>query len=168
MSLTIAENTIGIFHYTLTDETDTILDSSQGHQPMPYLHGHGNIIPGLESHMLGKTVGDSFQAVIPPAEAYGELDPEGEIKVHQRDLPKGYTFEEGRQIWIRDENGDPSPLWMVAKVGAYFTFTNNHPLAGKTLTFDVEVVGVRPANEEELAHGHPHGIDGTAGHHHNH
>ena len=57
---------------------------------------------------------------------------------------------------------------MLSKVGAYVTFTSNHPLAGKTLTFDVEIVGVRPANPEELEHGHPHGIDGTAGHHHHH
>ena len=168
MSLTIAEKTIGIFHYTLTDETGTVLDSSQGQAPMPYLHGGGNIIPGLEKHMEGKSVGDAFKAEIAPADAYGEFDPAGEVKVHQRDLPKGFEFEAGRQIWTRDDAGNPEPLWMVSKVGAYFTFTSNHPLAGKTLTFDVEIVGVRPANPEELEHGHPHGIDGTAGHHHHH
>jgi FKBP-type peptidyl-prolyl cis-trans isomerase SlyD len=168
MSQLIAENLVGIFHYNLTDEEGNILDSSDGQEPMPYLHGHGNIIPGLEKHLLGKKAGDAFKAVIPPAEGYGELDPEGEMKVHQRDLPKDFEYEEGRQIWVRDEEGNPSPLWMTANVGAYYTFTSNHPLAGKTLTFDVEVVGVREANEAELTHSHPHGIDGTSGHHHHH
>ena len=133
---------------------------------MPYLHGVGNIIPGLEKHLAGKSVGDKFKAEVPPDEAYGEYDSNGEIKIHQRDLPKGFEFVEGRRIMTRDHNGEPEPLWMLSKLGAYFTFTCNHPLAGKTLFFDIEVVGVRPANKEELAHGHPLGIDGTAGHHH--
>ena len=164
----IADNKVGIFHYTLTNAAGEVLDSSEGQEAMPYLHGAGNIIPGLEEQMAGKQAGDKFTAVILPADAYGEFNPEAFIQVPRADLPEGIEFEKGLQLIAQDENGGMMPIFMDGydEASDIFTFNANHPLAGETLTFQVEVVGVRDANEEELAHGHPHGIDGTQGHHH--
>lgn len=164
----IAENKVGIFHYTLTNDAGEIMDTSDGQDPLPYLHGAGNIIPGLEAHMLGKKVGDTFNAIIPPAEAYGEFNDEAFIEVPKSQLPEGIQFNPGAQMIAEDEEGHPTPIWMDGydEEREMFTFTLNHPLAGMTLTFQIAIAGVRDATEEELAHGHPHGIDGTQGHHH--
>jgi len=164
----IAENKVGIFHYTLTNNAGEILDSSEGQDPMPYLHGCGNIIPGLEVQMAGKGAGDSFTAIIPPAEAYGEFDPEAFMQVPGAQLPEGIEFQQGLQLIAQGEDGSAMPIFMDSydEANDLYTFNANHPLAGETLTFKVDVVGVRDATEEELAHGHPHGLDGTAGHHH--
>lgn len=164
----IAINKVGIFHYKLTNNAGEVLDSSEGQDPMPYLHGAGNIIPGLEEHMVGKTGGDTFVAVIQPADAYGEFNPEAFIQVPGNQLPEGIEFQKGLQLLAQDENGAHMPIFMDGydADGDMYTFNCNHPLAGETLTFNVEVVGVRDATEEELAHGHPHGLDGTQGHHH--
>jgi FKBP-type peptidyl-prolyl cis-trans isomerase SlyD len=167
MSDTITANKIGIFNYELTNDAGEIMDSSQG-QPMPYLHGCGNIIPDLEEHMEGKTIGDKFQVVIPPEKGYGEYDEKANFSVHRSELDKNVLedLKPGSQFFINDEQGKPVPIFVVKMEGAYVHFTQNHPLAGQTLHFDIEVVGIRDANEEEVKHGHPHGIDGTHGHHH--
>ena len=167
MSDTIAKNKIGIFNYVLKDESGEILDSSQGY-PMPYLHGHGNVILGLEEHLEGKKIGEQFQAVISPDKGYGEYDEKANFSVHREELDKDILEDllPGVQFMINDEQGQPVPIFVVKKEGAYVHFTRNHPLAGKTLLFEIEIVGIRDANEEELKHGHPHGIDGTSGHHH--
>ena len=167
MSDTIAANKIGIFNYELKDENGEILDSSQGH-PMPYLHGHGNVISGLEEQLEGKKIGDQFQAIVPPEKGYGEYDKNANFSVHRSELDKNILedLQPGAQFMINDEQGHPVPIFVDKKEGAYVHFTRNHPLAGKTLYFDIEIVGIRDANEEELKHGHPHGIDGTSGHHH--
>ena len=96
----IAKNKVGSFHYTLTNQTGEILDSSQGQEPMPYLHGAGNIIPGLESQMAGKKSGDSFTAVISPEDAYGAFNPEAFIQVAGSELPEGSKFEKGLQMLV--------------------------------------------------------------------
>ena len=167
MSEIIAINKIGILNYVLKDDMGQILDSSQGH-PIPYLHGHGNLISGLEEELEGKKIGDKFHAVIPPEKGYGEFDKNKEFSVHKRDLDKSILehLQVDAQFMINDEQGNPVPIFVVKKEGAYVHFTRNHPLAGKTLHFDIEIVGIRESNEEELKHGHPHGIDGTSGHHH--
>ena len=164
----IAENTVGIFHYTLTNDAGETLDSSEGQDPMPYLHGSGNIIPGLETHMVGKKAGDAFVAVIQPADAYGEFNPEAFIQVPRAQLPEDIEFEKGLQLLAQGEDENVMPIFMDGydEGTDIFTFNCNHPLAGQTLTFNVEVVDVRDATEEELQHGHPHGIDGTQGHNH--
>ena len=159
----IAINKVGIFHYTLTNKNGEVLDSSRGQEPMPYLHGAGNIIPGLEEHMAGKQPGDTFTAVISPEDAYGEFNPEAFIQVPKAQLPEGIEFQKGLQLLAQDENGGVMPIFMDGYDEAtdIFTFNANHPLAGETLTFEVEVVSVRDAKEEELAQGHPDGIAGA-------
>jgi FKBP-type peptidyl-prolyl cis-trans isomerase SlyD len=171
MSDTITADKIGIFHYTLHNSEGDLLDSSREHgDPMPYLHGHSNIVPGLESALEGKSVGDMVKAEVPPAEGYGEYDETGFVQVHRKEFPAGEfdDVELGMSFQASDGDGQPVQLWLIKKEGAYAHFTTNHPLAGQTLHFDVEIVGIRDATEEELVHSHPHGIDGTGGHHHNH
>ena len=153
----IAENKVVIFNYTLTNEQGTVLDSSEGQTPMSYLHGAGNIIPGLEREMAGKTPGDAFTAVVSPEDAYGEFNPEAFLQVPRAQLPEGIEFQEGLQLIAQDENGGMMPIFMDGydKETDIFTFNANHPLAGETLTFQVEVVDVQDATEAELAQGHP-------------
>ena len=159
----VADQKVAIFHYTLTNDAGEVMDSSEGQEPLPYLHGAGNIIPGLEAHMLGKKAGDSFDAVIPPSEAYGEFDDGAFLQVPKAQLPEGIQFQRGAQLIAEDENGHPTPIWMDGydEGTEMFTFTLNHPLAGMTLTFQIQIVGVRDATEAELEQGVPHGIDGT-------
>ena len=164
----ITKEKIGIFHYSLTTSDGEHLDSSEGKDPLPYLQGAGNIIPGLEREMEGKTIGDKFTAVIVPEDAFGVINENEDafMQVPRADLPEGITFQKGMQLIAEGENGEQLPVWMHDYKDDVFTFTTNHPLAGITLVFNVEIVGIRDALPIEIEHGHPHGLDGTAGHHH--
>ena len=165
---TITHEKVGIFHYKLSSADGDLLDSSEGKDPLPYLHGHGNLIPGLEKEMEGKTIGDTFTAVILPAEAYGEVDNSEDafMQVPRASLPEGITFQKGMQLIAEGEQGEQMPVWMHDYKDDVFTFTTNHPLSGVTLVFNVEIIGIREALAVELEHGHPHGLDGSGGHHH--
>ncbi len=150
-------------HYTLRDDDGDVVDSSSGSEPLDYLHGAGNIVPGLEAAMEGKQVGDKLKISVPPAEGYGELDPKGARAVPRSGFPKGVKLEPGMQFFIEGPDGEPFPVWVKEVRDQEVVIDMNHPLAGETLHFEVEVVGVRAASEEEVEHGHPHGPDG---HHH--
>lgn len=150
------------FHYRLTDEQGNLLDASE-HQPLVYLHGHHNIIPGLEKEMEGKQVGDEFTATIAPAEAYGEYQQEA-VQTIPREYFQGVDkIEVGMQFQTQTEGGHPLLVQVTAVDEKSVTVDANHPLAGKTLTFEVKIVSIRPASAEEIAHGHIHG---EGGHHH--
>jgi FKBP-type peptidyl-prolyl cis-trans isomerase SlyD len=159
----IADGAVGLFHYTLRDDAGEILDSSAGREPMAYLHGHHNIVPGLESAMVGKAAGDHFQVQVEPAQAYGEYNPDAVTKVHRSQFPANYDPEVGEPVHATAQDGSPMTMFVIKKEGAYYTLTFNHPLAGKTLHFEIEVVSVREALPVELEHGHVHG---PGGHHH--
>lgn len=160
---TISDNKVVQVHYTLTNGEGEVLDSSNGADPLSYLHGAHNIVPGLEKEMTGRTAGDSFKVTVPPAEGYGERSDVALQGVPRDQFPEDAELLEGMQLALQDDQGNMIPAW-IAKVGKEMvTIDLNHPLAGVTLVFDVEVVGLRDASEEELAHGHPHGPDG---HHH--
>ena len=160
--MNIEKNSVASFHYTLTDSTGNVIDSSQGQEPLAYLHGAGNIIPGLEKALVGKTVGDKMTVNVPAAEAYGLRD-DGMVQ----DLPSNMfsgieKIEIGMEFHAETEQG--LQVVTVTKVeGDTITIDGNHPLAGVDLTFDVEITEVRAATEEEVAHGHAHG---AGGHHH--
>ncbi len=159
----LEKNKVGLFNYTLTNEAGEELDASNG-QPMAYLHGYQNLIPGLEAELLGKTVGDKFTITVPPADAYGET----EERLIQKEVPKAMfqgvdNLEEGMRFEAQAEGGGIHSVIITAVTDEHVTVDGNHPLAGKALTFDVDITGVREATQEELEHGHPHG-DG--GHHH--
>lgn len=158
----IANDVVALIEYTLTDDQGNVIDSSAGGEPLAYLHGAGNIIPGLEDALEGKTVGDSFKVSVTPAEGYGEKD-ESLLQVVPRSMFSGVDqIEPGMQFHAQTDYG--MQVITVAKVeGDNVTVDGNHPLAGQNLNFDVKVMEVRAATAEELEHGHVHG---AGGHHH--
>ncbi|KUJ75383.1 peptidylprolyl isomerase [Thiomicrospira sp. XS5] len=155
----IEQNKVGMINYSLTDSEGNLIDSSNG-QALAYLHGHSNLIPGLEKELEGKTTGDKFNANIPAGEAYGEVEP----NLVQEGVPKSMfqgvdNLEVGMRFEAQSEQGVHS-VEITDIQDETVTVDGNHPLAGKDLNFDIEVMGVRDATEEELEHGHAHGDGG--------
>jgi len=156
----IGAKTAVTFHYKLRDDEGTELDSSEGAEPLTYLHGEGNIVPGLEKALEGKQPGDEVKVKVSPEEGYGVRD-EGNIQnVPRRKLPEG-KIQPGMRVRLQTNQGQIVALVTAVK-GDYVTIDANHPLAGMNLHFDVKVVEVREATAEELEHGHVHG---PGGHH---
>jgi FKBP-type peptidyl-prolyl cis-trans isomerase SlyD len=141
--------------YTLRDDQGHILDTSDGADPLVYLHGHGNIVPGLESELEGKPEGHSAMVVVPPDQGYGPSDPE--LVFTEPKSSFDFDVEVGQMLEASDEDGESYEYAVTAVTPEGVTLDGNHPLAGMTLHFDVKVVGVRAATPEELSHGHVHG-----------
>lgn len=158
--MSISNNSVVSFHYTLTDSDGKQLDQSNDERgPLVYLHGAGNIIPGLEKQLEGKSVGDKLTAQVPAAEAYGERS-DNLIQELPANMFTGVEkVEVGMEFQAQTEQG--TQIVRVAAVeGDTVTIDANHPLAGVDLNFDVEVTDVRDATEEEISHGHVHGPEG--------
>jgi FKBP-type peptidyl-prolyl cis-trans isomerase SlyD len=150
------------FHYTLKDSQGNVLESSFGDEPLRYLEGVGQIIPGLESAITGMQKGDKKTVSVKAADAYGDYEEELVVEVPREQLPKK-DVEVGDRFHA-DAGGGQSQIVVVTEVtDSHVTVDGNHPLAGQDLEFDVEIFEVRDATKEELAHGHAHGGDG---HHH--
>lgn len=148
--------------YTLTDNDGNTIDTSTGRGPLAYLHGAGNIIPGLETAIEGKSPGDSFTVTVAAADAYGERDPELVQPVPRDRFPGDADIEVGAQFQAHTPEGTRT-ITVVDVRDDEVVIDANHPLAGKPLTFNIQVVNVRDADPAELQHGHPHG---PGGHHH--
>lgn len=154
----ISRNKVAAIHYTLRDNDGNILDSSEGREPLYYIHGIGNLIQGMEDGLEGKIKGDKFDIKISPERGYGDLNPQliQEVPVEAfggQEVKEGMRFKTDRGTVVR-----------VTEVGSEkITVDANHPLAGVELNFAVEVMEVRNATEDELQHGHVHG---PGGHHH--
>lgn len=160
MSLLIGENSVVTVHYKLTDDAGKVLDSSEGDEPMSYLHGAGNIVVGLEKALTGKAEGASLKVRVEPAEAYGEVIPDG-IKTIERAAFEGVdVVEEGMTFEAQSPDGTSQTILVKKVEGDNVTIDINHPLAGVALNFDIQIVGVREATQEELEHGHTHEGDG--------
>jgi FKBP-type peptidyl-prolyl cis-trans isomerase SlyD len=158
----IAEGTVVAMDYALKDDEGTILDQSQPGQPLSYLHGHKNIIPGLESALAGKSAGETVEVRVAPEDGYGEPNPALE-QVVPRDRFQGVeSLEVGMQFQASTEQG-PISVRVVKVEDENVTVDGNHPLAGKHLNFNVTVQDVRAATEEEIAHGHIHQGGGCCG-----
>lgn len=157
--MTIKSNAAVGIHYTLTDAEGAELDSSRGQDPLMYLHGANNIIPGLENALEGKTAGDSLTVTVEAAEAYGEAQEHLVQEVPRESFGDVEDIQEGMQFQAQTESG-ALPVVVTGVTETTVTVDGNHPLAGKTLTFDVSVDSVRDATEEELTHGHVHGPGG--------
>lgn len=158
----IDKKTVVSFHYTLTNEKGEELESSRDRQPMTYLHGAHGIIPGLEKALAGKGPGDVLQVTLSPAEAYGERDPTRRQRIPAKHFRNPRRLQAGDRISLQTRQGSMPAV--VVKVGRFnVDVDTNHPLAGQTLTFDVEITEVREASAEEVAHGHAHE---EGGHHH--
>lgn len=156
MALMIGENSVVSLHYTLKNDSGEVMDSSEGHPPLVYLHGANNIIPGLESELQGKTAGARFKATIPPEQAYGNVDPEL-IQVVEKSVFQGVeTIEPGMSFIAQGEGGVRQQIRVVAVQDDDVTIDANHPMAGMHLHFEVEVVDVRDATAQEIEHGHVH------------
>ncbi len=156
--MNLENDKVGLFEYTLTDETGETLDASNGN-PLAYLHGHNNLIPGLEKEMAGKTVGDKFTATVAAAEAYGERVEQLVQTVPAAMFQGVESIEVGMRFEAQSEQGMHS-VEVTEIDGDQVTVDGNHPLAGLALTFDIEVINVREATAEEIEHGHAHGEGG--------
>lgn len=156
----IADNAVVAIHYTLTDDAGTTLDTSrERNEPLAYLHGHGNIIPGLESALVGKQAGDKLNVTVTPEEGYGERH-DALIQTVPREAFEGVDeVLPGMQFQAQTDAG-PRLFTITEVEGDNVTVDGNHPLAGATLHFDVEITEVREASAEELSHGHVHGPGG--------
>lgn len=160
--MSIETNHVVSIHYTLKGDAGEVIDSSAGGEPLAYLHGHGNLVPGLERELTGKNAGDKLQVKISPADGYGEYDPQLVQRVPRRALRGVGNVRVGMRLHAQTDHG-PKPVTVTQIIGDMVTLDGNHPLAGKNLNFDVEIAAVRAATEEELSHGHVHGV---GGHHH--
>lgn len=158
----ISNNTAVAFHYTLTNNAGEVLDSSEGSEPLLYLHGAGNIIPGLENALTGKKIGDTLKVAVPPEEAYGVIDSKM-VQTVSIQMFEGMDVEVGMQFHA-DVSYGSGVITITAINGNEVTIDGNHPLAGEHLNFDVEIVDVRPATSDEIEHGHIHGAG--CSHHH--
>jgi len=158
----ITADRVVTIHYTLKDDSGTVLDSSSGGEPLAYIQGHGNLVAGLEKALEGKTDGSTLAVVVPAADGYGTRDEALVQRVPKRSLQGAGEIKKGMQFQARTDDG-MRVFTVMAIVGDMVTLDGNHPLADQTLHFDVEVVGVREATREELDHGHVHG---AGGHHH--
>lgn len=162
-AMLITKNSVVSFHYTLNDADGKLLDTSAGRDAFAYIQGHSMIVPGLERQLEGKKAGESLLAIVPPAEGYGELDPN---LVHKVPVDRfgGQKVEAGMQFQAgTSEEGDMGVFTVIGVEDGVVALNGNHPLAGVTLHFNVEITDVRAATEEELSHGHVHG---PGGHHH--
>lgn len=158
----ITKNAVVAIDYKLTDDSGEVIDSSEGQDPLAYLHGAGNIIPGLEKALEGKAVGDELQVNVPAAEGYGERSGELVQVISREQFGEVEDLRVGQQFQVQTDEG--YLVFTVTRIdGDAVTIDGNHPLAGANLNFDVAVREVREATAEELSHGHIHD-EGCCGH----
>lgn len=150
----IEKNQVVSMHYTLKDDEGSVIDSSDGQEPLTYLHGAGNIIPGLEKALVGQTVGAQLNVRVEPADAYGEPSPELVQKVDIQMFEGVDDLEPGMVFEVQGGDQQPQRILVRAVEGEEVTIDGNHPLAGVALNFSVEVLTVRDANEAEVEQGH--------------
>lgn len=158
----ITQDAVVSIHYTLTDDKGETIDSSAGGEPLTYLQGHGNLIPGLENALDGKQAGDKLQVKIAPADGYGEYNKALVQSVPRRSFKGIKDVRVGMQFQVQGDGG-PRAVTVTHIQGDMVAVDGNHALAGQNLNFAVEVTEVRAATDEELSHGHVHG---PGGHHH--
>jgi FKBP-type peptidyl-prolyl cis-trans isomerase SlyD len=161
----ISDNSVVQFHYTLTDVTNgaaTEIESSTGSHPLLYLHGHQQMLPALEQALSGKAAADKLEITLTPEQAYGVRDENAIQSVQVKHLLGAKKWQPGMTAVIQTEQGQRQVT--IVKMGMFKADVDtNHPLAGKTLHFSIDILSVRAATDEEIAHGHAHG---EGGHHH--
>ncbi len=161
--MVVAQHKVVSIHYKVVDDdSDELIDSSENGDPMTYLHGARNLIPGLEQALEGKQAGDALEVTVEAADAYGEYSEDRVHQVPREALAEVERVEPGVTVVANTEQG-PVNLVIVEVGDEEVKLDANHPLAGRRLRFDVSVEEVRDATEEEISHGHAHG---PGGHHH--
>jgi FKBP-type peptidyl-prolyl cis-trans isomerase SlyD len=158
----IEKDRVAALEYTLKDDAGAVVDTNVGGTPLYYLHGHGNLVPGLERELTGKEAGAELSVVVAPADGYGERDDSRTFEVPKSELPADAPLQKGLQLQMRGPNGMAVPVTVTKVKLNTVVMDGNHPLAGKNLNFQIKVLEVRKAKKEELTHGHAHG----PGHHH--
>jgi FKBP-type peptidyl-prolyl cis-trans isomerase SlyD len=159
--LKIEDGQVVSMDYTLMVDGE-IIDSSSGHEPLEFLQGAGNIIPGLEQELYGMSMGESKKVIIQPEDGYGILDADAFIDVPREQFPGNIPLEVGVEITVTDQGGNPMNARIDSVNDENVVLDFNHPLAGKELHFDIKIVGLRDSSNEENEHGHVHG----GGHNH--
>jgi FKBP-type peptidyl-prolyl cis-trans isomerase SlyD len=158
----IADEMAVLIHYKVANEAGEVLDSSDGDEPLAYIHGQGDIVPGLEQALLGKSAGDHVRVTVEASQGYGERD-ESKVQVVERDsFEDDADLQPGMRFQAESDDGDVI-VTVTSVDDTQVTIDANHPLAGQRLNFEVEIVSVRLCTAEELSHGHVHGPDD---HHH--
>lgn len=155
------DRVVGI-EYTLKGDDGEVIDENVGSEPLHYLHGHGNIVPGLESALLGKLSGESVSVSLDPEQGYGERDEKLVFGVPRKELPDDMEPEVGLMLRLQSPSGSEMIAQIAKVTEEAITLDGNHPLAGQGLNFEVKVLEVRAASADELTHGHVH----TPGHDH--
>jgi len=158
----VADDLVVTIDYKLTVDGE-VVDSSEEEGPLDYLHGYDNIIPGLEKELAGMRVGESKKVSVAPEDGYGMIDPEAVIELSREEFPEDVPLEIGIELEITDHDGDMMFATIIEVGDDSVKLDTNHPLAGKTLQFDVTVKSLRKATPEEIEHGHAHYGNG---HHH--
>ncbi len=160
----ITKDSVVQFNYTILDEQGQKLESNQGETPVAYLHGHNNMMPGVEKALEGKQAGDSFTVTLPPEETYGVRNESEEAiqRIPVKHLQGAKVWKPGMVAVVNTDKGQRQ-VTIIKKGQFMVTVDTNPPLAGKTLTFELSVKEVREATAEEISHGHAHGV---GGHHH--
>ena len=151
----IADDVVVSLDYTLTVDSE-VIDTSEGSEPIQFLQGHGNIIPGLEQALYGMKTGEKKEVIVTAADGYGELDPEAYSEVARKEFPPQIPMEVGIELEIKDQSGDILEARIDTVNEETVRLDFNHPLAGKQLNFSVQVVALRQPSAEELEHGHVH------------
>ena len=154
----VADDVVVSIEYTLTVDGN-IVDASEENDPLEYLQGYQNIIPGLEKELAGMQVGESREVTVLPKDGYGEMDPNALIDVPRSEFPKDFELKPGLELQLQNQDNELLNAIVVSVTPKTVKLDLNHPLAGKELFFRVTVVGLREATEEEITHGHVHGDD---------
>ena len=153
----VEEHAVVLIHYVLTNNDKEVLDSSEGQDPLAYLHGTGHLIPGLEAQLLGKVAGDKLNVTVQPDDGYGEFNEKLVQKVPSIMFEGVESIEPGMQFHTSNEGGSGGETITVVSIeNDEVTIDGNHALAGVTLHFAVDIIEVREATAEELEHGHVH------------
>lgn len=157
--MNISKDSVVQLHYSLFDEQDNLIEKTEDGQPIAYLHGHGNMIAGFEQAMEGKALAEHVSITLSPEQAYGQRQAEAVARVPVKHLQGAKVWKKGMNAVVHTEQG-PRQVTVI-KVGRFMADVDtNHPLAGKTIRFEVDIADIRPATAEEIAHGHAHGVGG--------
>ena len=154
--MTIKKDAVVEMHYTLKNDAGEIIDTSKGKEPMPFIQGHGHIIPGLETALEGLKIGETCDVSIEPEDAYGVHHEEAIQEIPKEALQGIDKIEVGMELQSQDEQGNPFIVHVEKINEETVTINANHPLAGETLHFNVSIENVREATKDELEHGHVH------------
>ena len=161
----VEDDKVVIVQFSVTDEKGTLLDEAPADDPLAYLHGNDNIVPGLEEALDGLAVGDTFNVTVSPEDGFGAALEDAERVIPREEFPEDLELIAGFEFAV-EEDGEEIPLWVIKADDTRVVASLNHPFAGKTLTFDGKILRVREPTPDEIEHGHPHGADGDQGHDH--